>query len=175
MILPGKLPLEFYLCNGTNPDQIYPENRMNYPLLITFIVSLVINGFVPVKIRRYQMKNKGTSLSKDTDHSSTNLTDLTTNTILLVVISCAVASLFSQYRIKPANLNFYPNYYYTLLVQIFVPKLLAVGAMLTYYLRNSPLRVTMLRESTLAIRSVFPSSWILIISCFFLLSQMKNI
>jgi hypothetical protein len=95
------------------------------------------------------MKNKGTSLSKDTDHSSTNLTDLTTNTILLVVISCAVASLFSQYQIKPANLNFYPNYYYTLLVQIFVPKLLAFGAMLTYYLRNSPLRVTMLRDSTL--------------------------
>ena len=158
MILPGKLPLEFHLCNGTNPDQIYPENRMNYPLLVTYIVSLIINAFVPVKIRHYQLKNKGASSNKVSDHSSTNLTDLTTNSLLVVFISCIIASLFMQHRITPANLNFYPNYFYTLLFQILLPKLMAFGAMLTYYLRNRPLRVTMLRESSQALESLISCS-----------------
>ena len=153
MILPGKLPLEFYLCNGTDPDQIYSENRMNYPLLVTYIVSLVINAYVPIKIRHYQVKNKE-SPNQDSDHSSTNLTDLTTNTILVIFLSCTVASMFAQYRIKPVNLNLYPYHLYTYLVQIIFPKVIALGITLTYYLRHSPLRVTILREISQSMNTI---------------------
>ena len=157
MILPGKLPLEFHLCNGTNPDQIYSENRINYPLFVTFIVSLVINAFVPVKIRRYQLKNKGSS-NIDHDNSSTNLTDLTTNTIMVVSLSFAIVNLFLQYRIKPVNMNVFPYNYYTFLIQIPIPKLITLGIMLTYYMRHSPLRVTILREISQALESLVSCS-----------------
>jgi hypothetical protein len=52
MLLPGKLPLEFHLCNGSDPDEVSRVARKNVPLLAVFAVTLVVNTFVPIRIRQ---------------------------------------------------------------------------------------------------------------------------
>ena len=72
LCLPGKLPLEFHLCAGSDPDEGGLPPRANLPLVLVYLISLLINIAIPIRIRYYQVKYE----KKDRDKSySFNLTD----------------------------------------------------------------------------------------------------
>jgi hypothetical protein len=57
-ILPGRQPLEYHLCAGTNPVLESDEIKVNITLYAIYILSAILNVVIPIKIRRYQIKNK---------------------------------------------------------------------------------------------------------------------
>ena len=141
IILPGKLPLEFHLCTGLDPDQGHLEPRRNIPLLATYLFTLAVNILVPLRIRFSQHKR-----AKESRELNRNLTDLTTSLAIVISLGSLTTSLFAQYQIIPANLNIYPFYIHTYLVQIVLPRLVTLFVMLTYYYRNAALRTTIWRS-----------------------------
>ena len=141
--LPGKLPLEFHLCAGTNPDEDDFTARRNIPLAIVLVLSLITNLVVPVRIRYHQVKYE----RRDQGRSfSLNMTDLTTGLTLVFFLTVAITPLFVQYSIIPANLNKYPNYLYVPGFQIVFPKVFAFIVLVTYFARNNLLRTTISRQ-----------------------------
>jgi hypothetical protein len=71
-ILPGRQPLEFHLCTGTNPLLESNEIKINFTLYGVFILSAVLNVTIPIKIRRYQIKNKPTYKSFGNEGKNTS-------------------------------------------------------------------------------------------------------
>ena len=140
-ILPGKRPLEYHLCSGSDPDEVQLESRRNLPLLVTYLFTLAVNILVPARIRHYQLTQK--TFKKE---FNLNLTDLTTNLAILIFVGLSSSSILIQYQIIPANLNKYPYYIQTYMLQILIPKLVTLIVMITYYYRNASLRVTVWRS-----------------------------
>lgn len=142
MYLPGKLPLEFYLCTSSDPDEGNPEPRRNIATFLVFFVTLVLNIVVPIKMRLYQLGYKKNERVTTFIH---NMTDLTTTIAMIISCGFLFASLFVQYTFKPERLNIYPNYIIVHLIQMLIPRLVVFCVMLCYYLRNKTLRATIWR------------------------------
>ena len=102
-ILPGRRPLEFHFCTGTNPNLDSDLIKVNYTLFSVFVLSLIVNIFIPITIKLYRMKNH-----KSFDDEHISLTDLTTNIYMFFIIGLNVSSLAGSNSIKnPAFLNQY--------------------------------------------------------------------
>ena len=148
---PGRLPLEFHLCAGSDPAEDSKEIKINVSLAAVYVVSVVINVVVPIKIRMFQIQNKS---SQNVSNKSENLTDLTTSISTILLLGVAVASLVLTFRTNPSNLKTFPNYLFTLLLQVLTPNLVGLFIVLTYYFRHKPLRTTVLRSVK---DSIFPN------------------
>ncbi len=141
-VLPGRRPLEFHFCSGTNPNLDPDITKVNYTLFSVFIFSLIVHIAIPIKIKLYQMKNEK---GFDDDHLS--LTDLTTNISIFFIIGINVSSLAGLNIIKnPSLINQYPNYIFTYIFQLFFPSFNICVLTLIYYFRHKPLRNCIIRN-----------------------------
>jgi hypothetical protein len=143
LFLPGKLPLEFHMCAGSDPDEGGFLPRRNIPLVFVYGLSLLINIALTIRIRLYQIKYD----KRDNDKSySFNLTDLTTGLTVIVCVSLSTSSLLIQYSIVPANMNVYPYYILVQFIQLFLPTFVTSLVMLMYFYRNKVIRTTIWRS-----------------------------
>lgn len=139
---PGRLPLEFHLCAGSYPEEDSKEIKINVTLGVVYVVGIVINVVVPIKIRLFQIQNHS---SPSLSHKTANLTDLTTSMSMVLLLGFVVASLILNVRAVPSNLNVFPNYVFTLSLQVLTPNLITLVVTIIYFLRHEPLRITILR------------------------------
>lgn len=133
------------MCTGSNPDEghlNHLEPRKNYPLIFVFIVSILINVAVPLRIRYYQLKRKKKEQGR---YFSLNLTDLTTNVAIITALFSMLIGMIIQFKVIPANINKYPHYITTYLIQLIIPKVGILIVMIIYYFRNASLRSTIWR------------------------------
>ena len=141
-ILPGRRPLEFHFCSGTNPSLDADLTKVNYTLFSVCILSLIINILIPITTKLYRMKNQ-----KSFDDEHISLTDLTTNIYMFFITGLNVSSLAGLNTIKnPAFLNQYPYYIFVYLFQLFFPSCNICFLTLIYYFRHKPLRNCIIRN-----------------------------
>ena len=143
LFLPGKLPLEFHLCSGTDPAENGDLTRKNIPLVLIFLTSIIVNNYVPIRVRHYQLKYD----KKDRDRSySFNLSDLTTTLTMIVCTSLATIPMFVQYTFAPIKLNLKPYNLIVFSFQMLIPRGVAFFILVMYYIRNKTLRVNIWRS-----------------------------
>jgi len=64
--LPGRQPLEYYLCIGADPALAPDEIKINFAMFGVYFLTVIVNLVIPIKIRLYKAKynkshdNKGT-------------------------------------------------------------------------------------------------------------------
>ena len=63
-ILPGRHPLEYHLCTGTDPALQSDLIKVNITLFDVYFVSVILNILIPIKIHIYQVKNNKLCPSK---------------------------------------------------------------------------------------------------------------
>jgi hypothetical protein len=64
---------------------------------------------------------------------------------MVLLLGFVVASLILNVRAVPSNLNVFPNYVFTLSLQVLTPNLITLVVTIIYFLRHEPLRITILR------------------------------
>jgi len=140
-MMPGRHPLEVHLCAGTNPELDSQQTKINVNILTVYIISLVVNVVIAIRIRIFRSKNLRYSPTE-----AHNLTDLTTSLSMIAMMSVIVSSLVFAADIKPASLNTYPYYFTFPMVQLISPNLVTFSVMVTYYSRNKTMRSILLRN-----------------------------
>ena len=139
LMLPGRQPLEFHLCAGTNPDEGSLRPKINANILVVYVSSLIIHFVIVGKLKLYR------SCSKERMSETQTLTDLTTSLAMIILMGVIVASLTVTADLDPVTLNFYPKYILIQLTQVFSPNMVTFGIMVVYYCRNGRMRQTLLR------------------------------
>ncbi len=129
--LPGRQPIYYYLCTGTDPDiDIRPFNKLfniQGLCLITVVVHIV--AIVRIQLfRRGKVNPGGLQVDKSDD-----LTDLTTSICLSVVFSLNFVFLWIANALPGNHYNLYPYYYFEYFFRLCWPSLFS-GLMMTFYI-----------------------------------------
>ncbi len=72
-ILPGRQPLEYHLCTGTDPALQSDLIKVNITLFAVYIISMILNIAIPIKIHLFQIRNKNSCHSKGKDNNTWNV------------------------------------------------------------------------------------------------------
>ena len=93
VFLPGKQPLEYHLCSGSNPKAANQGVKYHYIFFIVYLVSILLNTLIPIRFyfhRRIEKKarHKFTSASRKNfnDEDLKILTDLTTSICIVLLM-----------------------------------------------------------------------------------------
>ena len=54
---PGRQPLEYYLCTGTDPALDSDNVKVNITLFSVYVLTIFFNIAIPIRIRLYQIKH----------------------------------------------------------------------------------------------------------------------
>ena len=105
MYLPGKQPLEYHLCSGSNPKA--DTQAVKYHLIVFFVyfISILVNTLIPVRIyirRRSEMiarrQNEIPSVSGYADEDFEILTDLTTSFFIVLLMGANLYTFIAADR-----------------------------------------------------------------------------
>ncbi len=149
MILPGKQPMEFHLCTGSDPNKDSKEIKYHIIVYTAYAVSIIINTIMPIKIALFKYRKKQAMKNQTTPDSNTcvvefhSLTDLTTSICIVILMGANLNTFFSSYLPDPDFLNTQPVRIY--LRQLFIPNFVGVVAMTIYFIRNDNLRFGVVR------------------------------
>ena len=147
--------MNLYLCTGEDPSKQsnFPP-KVNIPMVGTMVVSVLLQTAVQIKILHSKRKTNSEQISNTPNlnlhfyetflHHS--LSDFATN-IFGVSIAIGAISLVSIInKFSPAEINIYPNYYYVYALQMYLPMVFGSFISLSYYSRNKPMRVLIIKE-----------------------------
>ncbi len=65
-ILPGRQPLEFHLCAGTDPVLESNEIKVNIILFAVYFLSAILNSVIPIQIHHFRLKSNKSCHSRGT-------------------------------------------------------------------------------------------------------------
>ena len=157
--LPGRLPLNYYLCMG-NPKMVdldlIPE-KLNWQLLAIQIISVFIYiGFNTMKTLYKVKLNKSVATIQEPRSGQPqciNLTlknqeiaDFASNFSSLLILGLIPICLSIVNKISLSNVSEYPNYHILHFFNLIFPQLVNGSICTVYYSRNKPLRSAVTKE-----------------------------
>ena len=146
-MLPGRQPLELFLCSGLNPSYESHAVKINKTLYLTLFVSLLLGIIIPLKIKLSQRINKVSDPNfGNTNNAQNSLSDFRTSFLIICFVGLGTISLASTYNRNPSNVNRYPLYIITYASQLLIPNLVSFMMMFLYLVKNKPLRTCIFRE-----------------------------
>jgi ABC-type Fe3+-siderophore transport system permease subunit len=93
MFLPGKQPLEYHLCSGTNPRVGNQDVKSHVIIFAVYYISILLNILIPIRIYIFQKSNNqvlpSTSLGNFNNFTSEDyeiMTDLTTSICIVLLM-----------------------------------------------------------------------------------------
>ena len=159
-VLPGKHPIQFYVCIGAVAENdLKGLPKINYPFITLFILTIVIHVCLGIKIKSYELKVSKTiapvSLKADAKAASdkNRILSATINLVVVLIWILVCLPAFLSLKIETESINQYPNYllvYYLHLVSIPTYILVAVSVVL---LKNRQLRAFIMREVSIVFQS----------------------
>ena len=149
LILPGRQPLELYLCSGLNPNYGSQKVKVNIVMFLIIVISILINVLIPIIIKISNIKKQAADGVFILDKKSPlhhPLTDLSSSFFIIILMALGTSGIAYAYRSTPENLNKYPNYLYTYMAQLLLPNLVSFLGTSLYFVKNENLRVFIFRE-----------------------------
>ena len=105
MYLPGKQPLEYFLCSGSNPKADTQVVKYHLIVFIVYFISILVNTLIPLRIyvrRRSEMiarrQNEIASMSGFADEDFEILTDLTTSFFIVLLMGANLYTFIAADR-----------------------------------------------------------------------------
>ena len=148
MFLPGKQPMEYHLCTGTNPKEDFQDIKYHTVIYIVYAISIFVNLTMPIKIAINQNKNKSLQNADKKFYNFSNskfesLTDLTTSICIVLLMAAHLNTFVAAYKRDPDLLNVQPIRVY--IAQLFLPNFVGLVIMAIYFYRNKNLRNGLVR------------------------------
>ena len=155
IFLPGKHPVNYYVCVGKNPEDGQPHPiKFNISLYIVSTISLFIHLFCSLKIIIYKNKfkdrdldeirvQKNSLLKAIENQSLLDCTSISFNMALLAIFGMVVLKLG---QVEPKDLNEFPNYFLVYWIQLVNAPLMSISLFAMCYLRNENLRKSVFKE-----------------------------
>jgi hypothetical protein len=158
IFLPGKHPVNYYVCVGKNPQEGQDELpiKFNIYLYVIAIISLIIHLYCSLKISIYKNKvntyddlpdktclESNAILKSIENQSLLDCTTISFNMALLVLFGMVG---FKLGQVKPEELNNFPNYFLLYWIQLVNSPLMSISLFAMCYLRDEKMRRTVLRE-----------------------------
>jgi len=98
-LLPGRMPMEYQLCAGTDPLEV-ADQKINLPLLATYLVTLVVNGVVPFVIYSTKVKDHARNVYARYRVQTLTLYSFTASAVIVVTMSVSMLTILVPYRIN---------------------------------------------------------------------------
>lgn len=147
--LPGRMPMEYQLCAGTNP-LLVAEQKINMPLLVTYFITLVVNAVVPFKIYNAKVRDKGRNPQNTRTRyrvQSLGLYSFSTSLVIVVTMSLSMLTILIPYRInqnRAIEAEFHSTVY---LLTILLPQLTVILTIVGYLTKHKSLRKGLWRST----------------------------
>jgi uncharacterized membrane protein len=155
MFLPGKQPMEYHLCTGTNPKEDSQDIKYHTVIYAVYTISIIANLCIPIKIainnhKHKSMPNANKKLYNFRNSEFEYLTDLTTSVCIVLLMAAHLNTFVVAYKRDPDLLNAQPIRVY--ITQLFLPNFVGLAIMAVYFYRNKNLRDGLVR----ALQELFP-------------------
>lgn len=153
--LPGKQPINYYICTGKNPhDDLKQNTKFNIPFIILAGLALPIHIYSGFKIYRYKKKyNKknlsGISIQNNIVHKTFEgqpVTDFTSIAVTLAVLVMFLYIFVRVARTDPQDLSIFPNYLFVYWINLANGPIVSLILIILTYIRNEKMRKIMYRE-----------------------------
>lgn len=144
--LPGRMPMEYQICAGTNPLEV-AEQKINLPLCVTYLITLVVNATVPLKIYTARLKETPKNVSIRQGVQSLGMYSFTTSVVLVITMSFSMLALLYPYKINQERAVWPKFHTLTFLLSIVLPQLTAISTIVGYLLKHKSLRKGLLRNA----------------------------
>ena len=165
VILPGRQPLNFYLCSS-NPNMWDLDSeppKLNWQILVIQTISIFIHIVFNARIKMYNLKlQKTVPVMHNTERAkqfnltlieSRVITDFATNLFCLLVIGSIATISSIVNNMSLTKVSDYPNYHIVYVFNLMFPPLVTGTIYSVYYARHEPLRKAVRREILNKIRS----------------------
>jgi len=140
MILPGKNPINFYMCVGKYPVRF--QNipiKMNFSLFILAMLSGFVHLFVGLFKIKYNLKN-----NLNDAKSLYTFTSNTIGTFSLLASSIIIPMLVN--KMEPDELDTYPNYLLLYIFHHYLIEFYLIVICVTYFCNSKALRMKFLAD-----------------------------
>ena len=159
LLLPGRQPLNYYLCSGI-PNLIDLDSlpsKIYVPIFVTLTFSFFIYIGFKVMLTAYKIKAKNSvaTIQKTRSGQSQciNLTlktrqiaDIASIFFGLLIFTFIIICFSLVNKISLSKVSEYPNYHIVHLANLICPTLGFGSICLLYYARNKPLRLAVTKE-----------------------------
>ena len=159
MLLPGRQPLNYYLCLG-NPnlidlDSIPPKFYWTFFVFLTFSGFIYIGFNIMITVYKIKAKNSVATIqnTRSGQPQCINLTletrqiaDIASIFFVLLVFTFMAICFSMVNEISLSNLSEYPNYHIVHLASLLLPTMIFGSICLLYYAKNQPLRFAVTKE-----------------------------
>ena len=149
-VLPGRMPNAFYSCSDTDqtPYANLPQRTNGHLEVLSIFLHLCI------KLKIYLFKSKKVNPEAGPIQNSYRSSVVNPDLIADVGSSLIGVILFGMFailnlkvnRFTQLELNLYPNYYFMIAFQLFVPPVMSLCLSIMYYCRHSLLRNAVQRQ-----------------------------
>jgi len=133
-ILPGKNPMNFYMCTGRFPPEFHNRPvKMNLPVTFLALLSLIVH--LVVGTRNFYFK------SKQSFNSSPSLVTYTSNmvgTLSILIVSFLIPLWIN--KMDPEELDVYPNYILLYVQHHYMTQFNIIVIAISYFYKSPPLR-----------------------------------
>lgn len=145
--LPGRQPIYFYLCTGTDPD--IPKRHFNklFNIQGLCVLSVLVHSTIIFKIKLYQKRELGRiavgydlNRAQSRENEKNTLTDLTTSIFTALVFSMNFIFLWIANAIPGNYYNIYPYIYFEYFFRLCWPSLFSSLMMIMYICRHNDYR-----------------------------------
>ena len=142
VLLPGKNPINYLMCTGNYPvDVWYQPVKVNWSLLLVGLFSIFLHfTAVFVKLKTSEASNEKSLFSK---------TSNSVGTVSLICVSLVVPTLLN--RLEPLELDQYPNYLMLYFMHHYIPQLNLTLILISYLYKTASLR----NRLSVAVKNVF--------------------
>ncbi len=141
-ILPGKNPINFYICMGEYPSMLTKfAVKTNFSQIVIGILSLLIHLFVELSIQTFK-KN----ISKENKSKTPTLYNYVNNGVSVILLILFTFALKAVNELNANEIDSYPNCIYFYVVIYFTPPVFIFIYALIFYFKNQLMRKKVMSE-----------------------------
>ena len=141
-ILPGKNPINFYICMGEYPNILTGFGvKINFSQIIIGILSLLAHLYVEISIQAFR-KN----IMKEKQSKTPTLYNYVSNVVSVIFALLFTFALKAMNGLNASEIDSYPNYIYFYVIIYFTPTVFIFIYALTFYYKNILLRKKVMAE-----------------------------
>jgi hypothetical protein len=148
-MLPGKNPMNFYLCTGEFPNQLLNEPfKQNVSHIVSGIFSFVTYTYV--EMSEISLKKK---MKETIDKNTQNLFTFTTYGISLILVLVFVYLPVRINTLKLKELDSYPNYILVYTLHHYMPQIVQIFIISTLFYKSVSLRKKVWSETIMTLKN----------------------
>jgi hypothetical protein len=141
-ILPGKNPINFYICMGEYPKFLYGfAVKINYSQITIGFLSLLIHIYVEISIQALRKSNL-----KDLKSKTPPLYNYVSNGLSVIFVFLFTLALKAVNGLNANEIDSYPNCIYFYIVIYFIPTLFIFIYALSFFYKNPYMRKKLVAE-----------------------------